>query len=261
MRFLGILNRSLPDSRWKNRLKHWFLEKIMFRWTRTANIYHLKDGIDIKLYPLLLTDAGVGDFELIGYEKHYAIKPGDVVIDGGGFLGVFSLFAAKKVGLAGRVITYEPDPALANLVERNVRLNGLANVTLVRKGLWSRTAELSFDVRGNAGAIDFRGNRTDVLRQRIKVVSLDEEVERLQLSRVNLIKMNIEGAEIEAIQGCQQLMHRYAVNFAIAANHLRDGQQTASFVQQFLAAQGYETVIDYPQHLSVYAWPPGPRFV
>jgi FkbM family methyltransferase len=199
--------------------------------------------------------SGFGNFELIGYEKHYQIKPGDIVIDGGGFVGLFALFASKKVGPTGRVITYEPDPGQGHLLERNLKLNGVENVTLVRKGLWSCSTKLSFDTRGNASNIDFTGKRDNLLVHKIGVVSVDDEVERLRLPRVDLIKMNIEGAEIEAVQGCRRLMQRCPVNFAVAANHYRDGEQTARRVQQILVQAGYETLIDYPAHLTVYAWP------
>jgi FkbM family methyltransferase len=257
MRILGFLNRLVPESRLKYAVKNWFLERVLFRAKGAARTQTLKDGITIQYYPLLLAPESVDSFELIGYEKHYTIKDGDVVIDGGGYRGIFTLYAAKKVGAAGRVITYEPDPALADLIERNVKLNGLNNVVVVRKGLWSTTTELYFDNRGNASNIDFDGQRSNVLVQRVSVASLDEEVERLQLPRVDLIKMNIEGAEIEAAEGCRQLMQKFPVNFAIASNHYRDGEQTARRVREILSEAGYETVIDYPEHLSVYAWPMG----
>jgi FkbM family methyltransferase len=258
MRLLGALNRLFPECRLKYVLKNWFLHRVLFRVTGRPRTQALKDGVTIRYYPLLFARADMGDFELIGYEKHYSLRPGDVVVDGGGFLGLFALYAATKVGPTGRVITYEPDPALANLLERNVALNGLTNVTVVRKGLWSSTTELYFDTRGNAGTIDFKGERGRVLVQKISVASLDDEVERLQLARLDLIKMNIEGAEIEAAEGCRQLMERFPVHFVIAANHYRDGEQTARRVQEALARGGYETMIDYPAHLSVYAWPRKP---
>jgi FkbM family methyltransferase len=256
MRILGLLNRLVPESRLKYAVKGWFLERVMLRAKGAARTEKLKDGITVRYYPLLLAPEPVDSFELIGYEKHYTIKPGDVVIDGGGYRGIFAIYAAKKVGPEGRVITYEPDPALADLIERNIELNGLSNITVVRKGLWSSTTELYFDNRGNASNLDFGGQRGNILVQRVSVTSLDEEVERLRLPRVDLIKMNIEGAEIEAAEGCRRLMQKFKVNFAVASNHYRDGEQTAPRVREILSGAGYETVIDYPEHLSVYAWPP-----
>jgi FkbM family methyltransferase len=255
MRLFGLLNRLVPDTRAKYALKNFLLERVLFRIKAGARTQTLKDGVTIKYYPLLLVPEPVDDFELIGYEKHYTIKEGDVVIDGGGYRGIFTLYAASKVGASGRVVTYEPDPALADLIESNVKLNGLANVTVVRKGLWSSTTELYFDNRGNASNIDFDGGRSDKLVQRVSVASLDEEAERLRLPKVDVIKMNIEGAEIEAVEGCRRLMQRFTVNFAVASNHYRDGEQTARRVKEILSGAGYETLIDYPEHLSVYAWP------
>jgi FkbM family methyltransferase len=231
-----------------------YVERSLYRVTGPARTVQLKDGIAVRYYPTLLVPSGFGNFELVGYEKHYTIKSGDIVVDGGGFLGLFALFASKKVGPTGRVIVYEPDPGQCHLLERNLKLNHASNVTLVRKGLWSCTTELHLDPRGNASNIDFAGARRDVLVQTIQVTSLDDEIVRLGLPRVDLVKMNIEGAEIEAIEGCRQLMQHFPVNFVIAANHYRDNQLTAARVKDILEASGYKAVIDYPAHLSVYAW-------
>jgi len=254
---LGLLNRMVPDSRAKYALKAQ-AEKLFLRLTGKPRTKVLKDGVHVRYYPPLFIPDPFEDFELIGYEKHYQLRPGDVVIDGGGFVGLFTIFAAIKVGAAGRVIAYEPDPANLQLLERNIRLNGLQNVTVVRAGLWSCTTELKFDTRGNASNLDFNGTRGDVLVETVKVVSLDDEVERLRLSRLDFIKMNIEGAEIEAAAGCAKLMNRFPVNFAIAANHYRDGEQTAGRVLQTFQQAGYTAFTDYPQHLTVYARPAGP---
>lgn len=254
MRVFGLLNRVFPECRLKYALKP-RVEHFLVRVTGPPRAKTLKDTITVRYYPTLLLPEYIEDFQLIGYEKYYAIRPGDVIIDGGGYLGLFTLFAAKKVGPTGRVITYEPDQANARLLARNVRLNRLDNVTLVQKGLWSSNTELHFDARGNAGNIDFGDERQNLLTHKISVVALDDEVDRLKLRRVDLVKMNIEGAEIEAVEGCARLMQRHPVNFCIAATHFRNGELTAARVAEVLERRGYEAVIDYPQHLSVYAWP------
>lgn len=255
MKLLGLLNRIVPESKLKSRLKGIVMDRVVYGLTGKPRSYTLKDGVECQFYPILLMNHSIGNFELIGYEKHYTIQPGDTVIDGGGFQGVFAVYAGKKVGPEGRVICYEPDDALARLIEKNLKLNGLEKtVTVVRRGLWNRSGELAFDTRGNAGNIDFDGERADVLTERVLVASLDEEVERLGLERVDLIKMNIEGAEIEACQGCEKLVQKFSPHFAVASNHTRDGEQTVKKVEPVLAGFGLKTLVDYPEHLSVYAW-------
>jgi FkbM family methyltransferase len=199
----------------------------------------------------------VGNFHLEGYELHYRIQPGDVVIDGGGFQGVFTLYAAMKAGPTGRVVVFEPDERLARLLEKNVRLNQLTNVTIVRKGLWSEEATLRFDARGNTSRLELEAGPSHLIAT-VPVTSLDREVARLGLDRVNFIKMNIEGAEIEAVAGCLQTMQRCAPSFAIASDHIRDGEPTARRVIERLKARGYEAFSDYPQHLTVYGSKPLP---
>lgn len=257
MKLLGLLNKIVPDGQLKASAKAWLMNNVLYRFTGAAQEYKLKDGITIRMKPLLLVTHSVGNFHLEGYELHYQIKPGDVVVDGGGFQGVFTLYAAAKVGPTGRVIVFEPDERLYRLLEQNVKTNQFTNVTLVKKGLWSSETTLRFDSRGNTSRLELDGDQ-DHLITTVPVTSLDSEVKRLGIDRVDFIKMNIEGAEIEAVQGCREVMSQMSPSFAIASDHIRDGEPTARRVQEGLEAGGYHAFNDYPQHLTVYGFKPTP---
>src|SRR5580765_7707639 len=58
------------------------------------------------------------------------LEPGDVFVDVGANIGVFTVMAAKRVGPTGRVIAFEPSPSVIRYLEENVRLNELTNVTV-----------------------------------------------------------------------------------------------------------------------------------
>jgi hypothetical protein len=117
MKILGLLNQLTPDCRAKACAKAWVMNNVLYRLTGAPKEHVLKDGITVKLAPFLLVRHSVGNFHLEGYELHRQIQQGDVVIDGGGFQGVFTLYAAKKVGPTGRVITFEPDERLFRLLQ------------------------------------------------------------------------------------------------------------------------------------------------
>jgi tRNA G46 methylase TrmB len=81
---------------------------------------------------------------LKGYLADYQLRPGDVVVDCGAYIGEFTLYAAEAVGPAGKVIAFEPDPENMKALKANIALNRLKNVTVMEKGLWSRDGVMQF---------------------------------------------------------------------------------------------------------------------
>jgi FkbM family methyltransferase len=76
------------------------------------------------------------------YLLHLApLEPGDHVIDIGANIGAFTVLAASKVGPAGRVYAFEPDPKICERLERNVEINGLKNVTVHQAAVAATSGE------------------------------------------------------------------------------------------------------------------------
>ncbi len=107
----------------------------------------------------------------------------------GPYAGEFTLYASKRAGRTGKVIAFEPDATSFAVLERNV-LVGLTNVLLVKKGLWSKNGRLQ--ITGTTVGSQIR-NEPDKGFSTVPVCTLDSELQRLGLSRVDFIKMDIEG--------------------------------------------------------------------
>lgn len=247
-----FLGKLLPDSRLKYRLRDFVFSNLIYRLKWGTVETPLKDGLTGKFHNLIFHLKESYTKELIGYEKHYAIREGDVVVDAGAYTGHFTVYAAKKVGPRGKVISFEADSSIYRLLEENVKLNNLTNVTLINKGVWSSEAELKFDSRGTGSHI-VDGESADRAIKSIQTVSLDQALEELGISHVDLIKMDIEGAEIEAVNGARRLMEQPGVHFAIASYHILDGVRTSTLLEPQFAALGYSAVTEYPSHLTTYA--------
>lgn len=173
---------------------------------------------------------------------------GETVIDAGAFPGDFTVYASRRVGARGRVVAYEPHPENFARLKRTVEAFGCQNVICVNKGLWSHACRLSIASDGGVSAtIQEEGTP-------IEVVSLDDESKRLGLERVDFIKMDIEGAEIRAIEGCRQVLAEHDVWLAIGSYHEFEGEVTYPRVETLLAASGYQTVTEYPVRLNTYGW-------
>jgi FkbM family methyltransferase len=141
------------------------------------------------------------------------LKIGDVFLDVGANVGFFSLMAARKVGESGEVHAFEPLPKLASLLRRTIATNRLENSYVVEAavGTQSGTAQMAVmkdsAVSHLLGGLDeietIPGGREAVL---VETISLDEYRELRIRKPLRLIKMDIEGAELEAIDGARRLL-------------------------------------------------------
>lgn len=146
---------------------------------------------------------------------HTALARSAVFIDIGANEGFYTVFAASLVGELGRVIAVEPSPREYERLSRNVAINHLSNVTLVRCGLGARRgnallhiADPEHNGQNTLGGFGHTGV-TAVEHVQIELSDLDSLIQELALGRVDLIKMDVEGAEFEVIKGGLKTLERY----------------------------------------------------
>lgn len=174
------------------------------------------------------------------YEKYYSISPGDIVIDAGANEGILTLIYSKKVQRAGNVYAFEPDSKNLNTFKRNIELNReTGNIYLQEKGLWSNNSFIEFYETGTVGASVFYEGKNSV-KKRIEVTSIDEFIRQNDIQKLDFIKMDIEGAEIEALKGAVETLKFLKPNFAIASYHLIDKEYT------YLKLEAFFKELDYP---------------
>lgn len=190
---------------------------------------------------------------LRGYLRKYPLKAGDTVIDCGAYIGEFTLYAARRVGASGKVIAFEPDPNIYRKLEANVRLNGLENIILINKGVWSKDGVLKF-VGDRIGGYSFMLAEKSVDAVDIPVVSLDNELDRLGVKKVDFIKVDVEGAELELVMGAEKTLKNNNVHSSVASYHLVNGQRSCAELEKLFSWLGYKAETGHPQHLTTYAW-------
>lgn len=150
-------------------------------------------------------------------------RPGDYVIDGGGCWGDTALFFAHEVGERGKVFSFEFMPANIEIPQRNVNLNpGLKNrIQEVPKALWRTSGEkLAYQAFGPATTLmsGDQLNRITTLPE-VETISIDDFVREERLPHVDFVKMDIEGAELDALRGAEQTVRAFRPNLAIAIYH------------------------------------------
>jgi FkbM family methyltransferase len=189
--------------------------------------------------------------ELVVCER--LLRPDSVFIDVGANQGEFTLFAAKRVP-RGRVVACEPMPQLYEQLRGNLALNKCANVTALNCGcgdvagereLYTSRVDALNQSHNEGLASIFASARRDTAVARISVRTLDDIAAELNLERVDLIKVDVEGAEFQVVRGAAQLIERHkpALVLEVSESAFAAAGYTKSEFYGYLRARGYELFI------------------
>ncbi len=155
------------------------------------------------------------------------VRPGDVVLDCGANVG---LFTRKALARGARlVVAIEPAPQNLRCLRRNLaREIEQGRVIVYPKGVWDREDMLTLRINpANTAAASFvMGANGWESITRVPLTTIDRLVEELNLPRVDYIKMDIEGAETRALHGAAGTLKRWRPRLAISAYHLPDDPRT-----------------------------------
>ena len=181
----------------------------------------------MKIHATSLGILAVFLLEQYGYNRvsqNICAEPGETVIDGGACWGETSLYFADKVGPLGRVYAFEFVDGNVRVLEKNLRLNGQLRdrVELVKSALWRVSGEsLSYSERGPSTCL-LGATETDRHLKRTGTVAIDDFVKEREIPRVDFIKMDIEGAEMDALLGAEETIKRFTPKLAISIYHKED---------------------------------------
>jgi FkbM family methyltransferase len=163
------------------------------------------------------------------------LGPGMVFIDVGANEGLFSVFAARRVGASGRVIAFEPSSRERVILQSNIARNRLTNVAIIPAALAAEAGVARLQVapkrhggHNTLGAFAHDGMAA-VESEEIAVETLDALAQDLALERVDVMKIDVEGTEVKVLTGARDLLARSRPTLLIEANEaaLR-GQATST---------------------------------
>lgn len=181
-----------------------------------------KIGVDIKLY---FVSTGIAiDFLLEQYtyknkEINIGVKKGDVVIDAGGGWGDTALCFANKVGIDGKVYTFEFISSQIKILNKNIELNPhlASRIEIIKIPIWDKVDEqLTFVDNGSGSKLDKKeaGNNFTVT-----TTTIDYFVKSKKIEKVDFLKMDIEGVELNALSGAQYTIQKFKPTLAISIYH------------------------------------------
>lgn len=180
----------------------------------------------------------LGSYEMgkrLAFEE--AILPGGVIYDIGANVGFYSLLAAELTGEKGQVYAFEPLPRNIEFLKQHVQINRFENIKIFEAAISDHEGEAFFDL----GASTAMGHLSQVGELKVKLASLDEMLATGEILPPDFMKIDVEGAEFEVIQGAQKILEKYHPTLFLDTHNRTAHQQT---IYQ-LEAIGYKfTILD-----------------
>ena len=184
---------------------------------RSKDIFELKGNHRNYLVDFFMMNSQWNEGQYSIPDK-FEVKEGDVIIDAGAFVGDTALHFLDSMNGKGKIYSFEPQKINYNSLKGNVERNNLSDViSVVNKGLWSENTELYINSKEAASFLN-EVNGDD----RIEVETIDSFVETNHIAKIDLIKMDIEGAEMNALIGAQETIKKFRPKLALSIYHLPD---------------------------------------
>src|SRR3990172_4293664 len=141
--------------------------------------------------------------------KDFLIKnvSNGVFVDIGANGGMHTIPSARK--MKGKVIAIEPEPKNFEILKKNIGLNKLKNVIALNKGCFSKKGKLTFYLDDGIGGHSFVNKNIGHKHIKINVDTLDNILKKLNIGQVDLIKVDVEGAEINVFRGAKKTLKRH----------------------------------------------------
>lgn len=221
--------------------------------------------LPLLTWPLLCFDVRPLGFDMSVYtyaqaiainfvQKQYVLRrdgvtckaePGDIVIDAGGCWGDTTLQFACEAGAGGHVYTFEFAPNNLDVMRQNIDLNPelRSRITILEHPVGAQSGDKMFYLE-NGPASRVASTKVDDRYIECSILSIDQLARDRGLSRVDFIKMDVEGSELDALKGAEETIRKFRPKLAICIYHRPDDYIT---IPQYLSGLqlGYKFYIEH----------------
>src|ERR687889_2131515 len=148
--------------------------------------------------------------------ERFLPKQGDIVVDIGAHMGRYTIIASKRVGTNGKVVAIEAHPGNFEMLNRNIKLNQLANVISLNYAVYSKETKIKLYVPGEeSGNTIYNTLISDRATNEEKFVEVNANTldyllqsKGIKQEEVNWIKIDVEGAEFEVLKGAANILSK-----------------------------------------------------
>lgn len=212
-------------------------KRVIYRDTIKLNV-NLDDWIQQQIYFL-------GEYEKNEIDYLYSeLKKGDTFIDVGGNIGLFSLNASKIVGENGKVYAFEAFKPNYDQFQNHIILNDCKNITLEHLAVSDQKSFIEILYNENYSNVGMASSYLQeyTSKEQVESISLDEYVKQKQISKIDLIKIDIEGGEFSALKGMNEILTHYQPKIVIEINSiaLKSSSHSEQELISLLTEKGYK---------------------
>ena len=179
--------------------------------------------------------------ECIKFED-FLPKNGDIVFDIGASIGVYTLIYSKLVGKNGKVLAFEPNKHAFDLLVKHMKINASKNIIALNKAVWSKNATIKMK-REDKISLDRVFNKNSNNVYSVKAVTIDNVTKEFSLKKVNLIKIDVEGSEIEVLKGGIETLREFKPKLIVEV-HERLGIKKQK-IERMLKKLNFELLHEY----------------
>jgi FkbM family methyltransferase len=211
----------------------------LFEYKTPLGVFWMPQADDLKSLAVVLAEQ---EHQIYGGAGGLGVRAGDVVIDGGAHVGLFTR-TALAAG-ASKVVTFEVTPKSNAALRRN-----LANeikegkVIVVEKGVWHEEGTLPLVIVEKCSVCNSVSHPWMTPAVDVPLTTIDMAVSALKLDRVDFIKLDIENAEANALRGALQTLARHSPRVAVALENSKTrvayGHEVIGAMQQAFAGYRY----------------------
>src|SRR5918995_6449124 len=146
--------------------------------------------------------------------KRFTPKEGDIVIDIGAHIGLYTIISSKRVGANGKVVAIEADPSNFEMLNSNIKLNQLTNVTPLNYAVYSKETKIKLYLPGEESGYTMHHSimsnraRTEDKFVEVNANTLDYILQSKGITDVNWVKIDVEGAEFEVLKGATNVLSK-----------------------------------------------------
>ncbi len=184
----------------------------------------------------------------------FEINRSDLVLDIGAHIGFFSVFAALRAK-EGHVYSFEPAPANFEMLQENIRLNGIKNITPINKAISQKGGTREFIIYPNSistGAHSFAYSENRNLKITVQTISLDEFVKNHGIQKIDFLKMDCEEAEYEILFNSSHetlsMINKISMEY-----HDMDSTRNVTRLKTFLEQKGFKIKVNTSGASMMYA--------
>ena len=235
----------MGDDFWVQMAKFQFLFNYVRKKAGPWGIFLCRDATVRTSYGLFRCRKGTNDLDIVyeGFESEimnvFEPKVGDTVVDCGAHIGKYTILASKLVGKDGHVIAIEPSMENYELLLVNLRLNGCENVIPMNRAAWREAEEVTLWVSQSTATHSLkrtwdreRASLAANERESVKVRGLKLDDLLQSMVRIDWLKLDVEGAELEVLVGAAEGIKKKRIH-----NVIVEASDESSL--DFLKSHGY----------------------